>query len=338
MDNQTQTPGSNTGVKLTELVEVGVDWLSGTFDQSLAGEVMPFLESVFADQFVLQKRGIGFYSQSYRSLNGLVLGLYPVQTLERVRTDAYLSIPASSLIRLTVENQQSLFARLHEVGFLSSRIDLRADDYGKTVTVEKVEEAVEAGNVAGFRAFRAIHSGRIGFGRVGRTVEFGRRGKSGCGKFVRIYDKSFQSAGEIDATRIELELSGGRSRECFSVLAQTPVEFWGELIAGWLKDAIAFVDRQASERLDRCPYLDWWQALVEKFDRLSLSVPRVKSNLEAMKSWIKQQVAPSFATVLAAFIQSSPDGYNDWSAWLWEILDNGERRLRERHIAILETS
>jgi hypothetical protein len=39
-----------------------------------------------------------------------------------------------------------------------------------------------------------------------RRPNLGRRGKSGEGKFLRVYDKGVQSAGKIEATRVEPEL------------------------------------------------------------------------------------------------------------------------------------
>lgn len=332
------TPVSNTGVNLTDTVLAGLDWLSGTFNQANFDEVKQFLETAFADSFVQKEKGIGYYSRSWRSTCGAVLGSHPYG--ENPRTDAYLSLPASVLGLLPLHEQQKVFAGLCALGVRSSRLDMRIDCYGEEFTLTQVEEAAQAGNFGGFQSFRCIQSGngrlaRISRGLgVGRTIEFGRRGKSGSGKFIRIYDKAIESAGKIDAIRIELELSGERSSDCFSILAQSPVECWGQLIAGWIKDAIKFVDRSVSERVDRCPMLPWWEALLGAFERLSLSVHKPEPVLEKVKRWVKKQVAPSLSMVLEYCHRTG----EDWFEWIGEIIADGDARLSDKHYALISTA
>lgn len=327
------TPPSNTGVKLPEPCKVsitaGIDWVSCTFPRASLQEVLRLIESYFNQTFVQQKTGWKFYSESYRTPDGVLLADKRLDG-EAVASEAYLSIPASCLNSLEPAQQGLLFGALHELGARCSRLDSRIDDYGKTVTVEKAVAAATAGNIAHFKMFRYIESGSVGCSQTGRTVEFGRRGKGGSGKFLRIYDKEFESCGRIPATRIELELSGRRSANCFQFLAQTPPELWPELIGGWIKDAIAFVDRTVSDKLHRCPLLQWWSELIDRFSELSLSVERPKSSLQRVKTWIEKQVAPSVALMLHAM-----RGDSQFDVWFYELLSQGERRLNAMHKSML---
>ena len=73
-----KTPVSNTGVNQTEqAIQLGIDWISGTCCQSRAFDLMQFLSRFFQDEFSIGKGGVGFYQQSYRSVLGIVVGMYP---------------------------------------------------------------------------------------------------------------------------------------------------------------------------------------------------------------------------------------------------------------------
>lgn len=325
-----ETPPSNTGVKLPEeQLKAGIDWLAVTFPRVRFSEVSQLVESLFSEPLVRQSHGWKFYTESYRSPQGVLLADRRMEG-DSLCPEAYLSIPASCLGLLQLEGQGLLFATLYELGARSSRLDARIDDYGKTITIEKVEEAVRSGNVAHFKNFRFIESGSIAGSGTGRTIEFGARGKRGSGKFLRIYDKSVESRGHIDCIRVELELSGARSRDCFAILAQTPPELWPELIGGWIKSAIAFVDRSVSDKLYRCPLLSWWAELVDRFSELSLSVDRPTKSIEKVKKWLQKQVAPSLALILNYL-----RGESEFDIWFYELLSQGESRLNAMHRSML---
>lgn len=89
---------------------------------------------------------------------------------------------------------------------------MKLGDYGKRITPAVACETWKAGGLSGFRTHHWHSSSRYGE-QSGDTINLSGRGKSGGGKFLRVYDKGFQSAGKIEATRVELELSGELS-EC----------------------------------------------------------------------------------------------------------------------------
>lgn len=329
-----ETPASNTGVKLTEqTIQVGIDWISGTCQQSDAFRLMQFLTEFFRDEFSAGKGGVGFYQQSYRSVLGIVVGMYPVESTQS-RQDCYFSIPSKVISNVNqIEIQSLLSSLIQGFNFHYSRLDLKIDDYVKTITPEIAYAAYTNGSVAGFRTHRWICSGSAQRG-IGRTLELGRRGKNGAGKFVRIYDKNVESDGRIDATRIEVEFSGERCRQVAELLATVPSDLFAECILCTISGAIDFVERDSSGRLDRATRLPWWDAIVGQVDKISLSLPKVIPSIERVKSWINKQVAPSLATVLASF----GGQVDDWWEFFWGAILDGESRMKERHHALVNVS
>lgn len=322
-----QPQSSNTGVKLTKHLIAGVDWLSATFHQEHFGAIANFTQALFKDNLVEQKHGMGFYGRSWRSPGGVVMASEPITG--EGRTDAYLSIPGKTLDSLRLEEQQDLFKYLLAHGANFTRTDVKLDDFSKKLPLERVQDAVRAGNLAGFRAYRILESGKAGRSG-GKTIELGRRGKHGTGKFLRIYDKSAESKGLTDSHRIEYEFSGERSQQVIETLAEAPIEFWGQLMAGWINGNVAFVDRTKSTRLDRCPKLDWWEEFTTEFDKIKLAVTRARPTLEKAMKWLQKQVAPTLATVLVAM-----RGTERWDEFLYSLLQDGESRLNDVHNSLI---
>lgn len=328
-----QTPVSKTGVKMTEerkTIEVGVDWISGTVDVSNFSDLMHDLSAFFNDEFVEQKGGIGFYQDSYRSVLGIVVGLRPHEASSS-RSDVYFSIPGRVLGAVTQQQVYDLMVMLRtKYNFHYSRLDLKLDDYTKTITPSLAYKAMCADQVSGFKVYRFLRSGSRSKPGHGETLELGRRGKNGSGKFLRIYDKSFQSNGEIDSIRVELELSQKKAINAAQVLSMCPFEDFQNGILLLISSAVDFIDRDNSGRKDRAKRLDWWDFVISSMPSISLSTPRITPSLQGVKTWLDRQVSPMIATVMNSF-----DTADEFWAYFWQMLEDGERRMRERHQALI---
>jgi len=323
-----QPQGSNTGVKIpSPTLECGIDWISGTFPQSLVDTLKAILHTFFHDEFVEQAKGTGWYRDGYRSSLGMVLGMH---AYGEGRTDAYISIPGAVLAALSARKVQALMLALHEqVQFHCSRLDLKIDDYTKTVTAEKAYEAYMDKGVSGFRTHHWHSSGDIKKG-IGTCLQLGSRGSKGSGKFLRIYDKFIESGGKLDCMRIELELSGNLSTNYFPFLATLPFEQFGEWIANIIISSVDFIKRPPSGRLRDSVRLDWWAFLADGRDKISLCKEVIASSVERAKRWIHNQVAPTLATIMATF-----NNEDEWNEFFWDAIFSGERRMQPRHNAMV---
>lgn len=332
-----ETPVSNTGVKWTKdeikpVFEVGIDWLAGTIKDSKTQELMAELGQFFTDEFVDQERGMGFYQESWRSTLGIVVGLKPHGT---DRNDAYFSIPGSVIGAVAHERIHELVKLLiYKYDFHVSRIDLKLDDYSKTITPELANAAIDPDiengqSVSGFRAFEFIKSNHKK-GVIGTTLNLGRIGSKGSGKYLVIYDKGIESKGEIDATRMELRLSQESAKSTATLLAAIPVEDIGKYIFDIITSSVDFIQRDASERLDRSVRLDWWAVIADGREQIKLTGIHIKSTLDSAKRWVHNQVAPILATIVNAFSNEQ-----DWNDWFWDMLMSGEHRMQDRHHALV---
>lgn len=292
------------------------------------------LESVFSEpiEFLLatdgRPRPSKNYRRQYRSASGIYLG---VSNWFRDDSDPsqhfMVNLPGSVLSRLDPLEQYTLFSVLYSEGMNCSRLDIKVDDYGKEVTLEKVYEAAKAGNFTGFRKWEPYYGPRQrGDLHEGpSTIYFGSRGKSGSGRFLRIYDKAKQSGGEVDATRIELELSGDKSREAFESVVNAGFELFKDVAVGYLKSSISFIER-VSSHVSRCLVLSWWDSLFSNYAAISFSPKTVVKTYQKSLDWLKTQVAPTFAMVLESLAAVSVD---DAISFFYELWFEGNKNMSD---------
>ena len=335
-------PLSKTGVELTSQITVGYDWLRGTIPISQFDRVRAHLETVFSEPIEPLHASDGRprpsqnYRRQFRSASGLYLG---VSNWFRDDSDPQqhfmVNIPGSVLSRFTPLQQHTLFCVLYSEGMHCSRLDIKVDDYGKEITVAKVYEAAKAGNFTGFRKWEPYYGPRQR-GDVYEgpsTVYFGSRGKSGSGRFLRIYDKAKQSSGEIDATRVELELSGDKAFEAFENISSLDFDFFKDLAVGYVKSSISFIDR-VSSHISRCPVLRWWDSLFSDFTAIHFSPKVVVKTYQKSLDWLENQVAPTFAMVLESLAAISPD---DAISFFYKMWFKGNENMSEKQKFLLRS-
>lgn len=330
MDNLTLPPVSNTGGKFTKALELGIDWLSCTFNSSELARVKQLVESTFQETLAQHDRGIINYETSWRSPLGVVLATQPRGGCGS--RDAYLSIPGSACGSVSVQRLVRLIMSLGSLGAKGTRLDVKADDYTKTLDLNAISEAAELGQFSGFRSGRSIK----GFGddkRKGHTVEFGRRGGSGSGRFVRIYDKSAESQGEIDAIRVECEMSGQVAASAWQIIGilgdrrdDEHAQFLHSLLAG----SIDFIER-TDKNLERCERLAWWAWFCDGVDGVRLTASRVPSTLRKKMATFAKQYKSMLAVFANAF--GTCQEFDNW----WSlVMAEGEKSLTEKHWALID--
>jgi hypothetical protein len=339
-------PVSNTGLNMTEKnIKLGIDWLRGTFPSSQFAALQSLVFKTFSSpcEPCLDSRGnpisSRFYRFTYRSGLGIFIGQSnTAMSLDSAKQHIYLDIPASAISTISYENLSVFMAALSGLQFSCSRIDLKVDDYDKIITPEVAYDSVRSRNFSGLRAFRWLCSGYSGApdDSIGSTLELGRRGKNGSGKFIRIYNKSIESKGLTDCTRIELELSDTKAKDAFMAFSSFELSSWSCLILGFLKNSVSFIDRLApkkSGRADRCPLLDWWAYLVESVQSIPFTPRVVVCTYEKSKLWIEKQVLPTLAFVLNGIYASEKQEGCDFILWDW--WKEGEKRMNDNHWLLL---
>ena len=103
------------------------------------------------------------------------------------------------------ETVRDMFKLLSERGCTPSRIDICMDDYTKKYKPSYYYKKFLSGSlVTKMRTVKMVHSGD----GQGETFYLGDRRK----KMLRIYDKSVESKGEIDAIRYEIEMHANSAK------------------------------------------------------------------------------------------------------------------------------
>ena len=238
--------------------------MRGTVPVAASADLAALIEAVFEEQLKLRKDsngdalGLGYYKLVFDTECGVM-----VQALHRLMEEAdpgqhqLITLSGTPLSRLDPPALEMLLTGLSSLGFKATRLDLKLDDFTKTVTPELAFQAAEMGNTKGFRRYRRTQSDDGGY-----TFYGGSRGSDRGGKYLRIYIKSVESGGEIDATRIDGELSSDKAHEAFDRLTMAPLKMWPRFVVSVIAGCYNFLDRSVSPRADRCPQLSWWAAVI----------------------------------------------------------------------------
>jgi hypothetical protein len=259
-------------------VSVGLHWLGGTFPVGNLPAVVRLVEFHFGEMSEME-RGIYTYRQGVRfgdrAPHPVVCYTYQpddvmgVRAGEFLRPEAFVEVPGEYLDQLSFDASALLLGALHGQAFRCSRVDVKYDDFDWVRSPQVIDEEFAAtGRYA--PAFGATHHGDRGTG--GYTVQFGQKGKQGCGAQVVIYDKNAQSGGEVNAVRYEARFFKERAAEAFRSLvcpdfegdacvddARLPGRI-GALVGG----SIDFFEETKSGRKRAA----WWEAIRGKLRRL----------------------------------------------------------------------
>ncbi len=283
-------PASNTGGKLTKVglkgLKTGLDWLSFGGPSARMAEVKTCNVDRWGEPELVERGGCT-YQRQWRWKSGAVL------FFSDGRDDCLLSCPGGCLGGMDALEQMRLLRQMHGLGFHTTRVDVRVDDWDRVIDLELVHQAAEAGNFTSFRLTEAKQPKKLtadGLEKIGDSRTFGRRGADGSGSFYRIYDKNLESKGEIDCIRWENEFSGDKAREAGRQLTDCDdVEQLQQLCASLVGGHIDFRERGDETHVDRRPRLGWWASFLEQLGRAVLSIERTTPPLQsAVASFARQ--------------------------------------------------
>lgn len=344
-------PISNTGGDCpSPSIECGVDYLRGTVPIKYSADIRQLLEDFFDVLLQLQvdrdgrPLSSGFYKLRHSSGHGVdVLSLNRAYDDSSPDNHCLVNISGSALARISVTELYSFFRALLCLEFSATRLDLKIDDFTKTVTPLLAFDAAENGNTKGFRVYRYIvdHQGS-------RTFYAGRRGSDGGGKFLRIYDKFIESGGSVDSVRVEVELSSIKALEAFESLSICHFSQWPNFIAAVVRESADFLDRDnGSRRACRSERFSWWSFIVDSPDSFEFTPVVRKPVIERTERWLKNQCAASMVAVCAAnsgagdavsedisqFILSF--NIDKFASQIYDWILEGINNLSERHLQMI---
>ena len=344
------SPFSNTGVKMTEIT-IGLDWYRCTMPRKYLNSLIELCENVFNSPIERRVNNNGdnigsrFYRCTYRSSDGLSISSENRMLPESSpKQHLLLDVPAQVLNQISEEHKHVFLGRLQEMSAKTTRIDLRIDDYAKQLLIEGLYEDVRRGNFTGFRSFGLHVSGRVSSAVLGQTLSFGARGKSGTGKYLRIYDKEVESKGKEKCLRLELELSKDRAQQFVDALTMVEFSQYQEIISATIFGAIKFVKRESSGRLDRAKEREYWQQFKERvyqaarttvLTEFKLTLEKKVPTIASKMKWLEDQVSTTLA--MMEEIMSIDDKIVDFSRYVDDLVEKGKTKFSNSHYATISS-
>lgn len=327
-----KTPEGNTRVdkKKASTRTYRIDWFQGTFPSRYFDKVISFTSKFLGKgEFEELYKGLRYFDRAFQHPSGAILGLGRSYKPDGADL-AYLELSGSVLLPYKQSRLRKLMRVLRKkCHFKCTRIDLCVDDFSRSLDIRQIKRATDKYHHVGF--LDTVKFTEFGMkGSRGLSISFGRRGSSGGGKYLVIYDKGLESKGKIDSIRVELSCYDRYAVQSFDQLCDLPYLCWGDIILGWISGAIDF--RRRRDKNDRDPSnrprLPWWKKFVSNATPLKPSSVYKVDSLERIAVWLFHQVAPSLCTMMKGL---NKRGSNSFSDFFDELMKNGESRLREKH-------
>lgn len=308
------------------IIDLTLDWLSFTYKSPNApsDECIPYnhfldfckefseLQDFIAKEGYTLARQRGWYDTILQFTDSIRINYCnDCQSSNSNHLGVNVEIPSHGLAKIMAffgfheDDVIPFFDMLRKRHCKASRIDLAFDDYSKTFKpVDFVKFYTE--NEISTR-FRNIHLVTSSSGDGG-TVYFGERS---AGKMLRIYDKDFESKGEIKSIRYEVELHSSYANDMLNYIADGNEISFSSYIVNFLRIVTRDSVRHMSGRSlpvtltsDRShlPTNPLWTEFLRKWQVLrkveKVKVPHVRSSVssERLKRWVK-----SIAGSLRAF-------------------------------------
>ena len=189
-----------------------------------------------------------------------------------------------------------------------TRWDVYLQDLERRAEIFEIFGQFKKGQCRGFRSHHYHDSGANGL-RNGESLELGRRGKSGSGKFMRIYDKDLESKYEDRGIRFEVEWSGERAVTAWDLLVKA--NFEPEAMGGQVIAAAQWVEKTDDHHRDRWQYVPWYQSLIDGLPLVFVKVEKKGTNIEKKVGWVQKSVAGSLAYIQAFmhYIDGTDEGF-----------------------------
>lgn len=297
---------------------IKIDWLRVILpieSRTALDDLIDWLQRLFADEMVWFDCKVR-EGRTWENYGRSVAGISAYYNLPDYDNDklgeVMLNFPATVIDRI---GQSAFFWVMQRLYFdfkaRATRTDLALDDYLKLLSYDKLQDVKRLHNVKRFRNITPYEkwvSGEL----KGWCYYYGSRQSD---VMFRIYDKSAETKGEIDAVRLEGEYHNELANDIFQKCAElyaelSNIEDGAELAARGLVHylfndsyGINFIDRQGTKkRADRCNELSWWtnfkQSVLGYFEqlgtKLELARAKVKPTLRKSFEWLDTKVTNAF--------------------------------------------
>lgn len=301
-DRQRHSDGLSTPRPVTRGVKshVGLDWIRLTGPMASASRCFDVLTKIYGEK-IERRNGRHFYERgTYWPSGAALLEGHKSQTAAIL-----VELPGSALSVLTAFDRVKLLHDLSWQGMRATRIDVAVDFIGGEVDVITcTRSACYAGELCQAKRWEP-HDGFSGGLRDKYGVSMGSRGKSGSGRYVRVYDKGLETGEHPEGRwhRWEAEFTGDCAVEVQHQLTAhvqqladggfTIASGWEQTAAGVAFGAVDFREVNGQTSYARRPRSSWWDQFVGTVKRIVVKAMPKASRLITYARWMRYQVLPS---------------------------------------------
>jgi hypothetical protein len=201
--------------------------------------------------------------------------------------DFHLSLPGKACQQAGTERLKSYFSSFVSARAKARRVDLTLDDYEKRITPARFLEEIRGPNkVAHSKKALTITGVKLGKADTGETVYLGAPQSN---RRLRVYDKSFESGGEIDAYRWELQ---ERNRAAVKAASDLVDGDWNQVIWSRLVGFVDFRERGSAGHIQDRVRWGPYEELMEGADKAEAYFPVEEKSIEEIEEWFVKQYAP----------------------------------------------
>lgn len=291
-----------------------------------------------ADQVVLLGKGRNFYNTVFCFSDDYSVCYHS----EKRNMGVHVTFPGHGIYKISEifglgdlnehEAARKLFRILDERNCEITRLDLAYDDYTKTFRPKDFMVFMSEERITTeFRVWSYIASAR----NNGDTFYLGKRGRD---RFLRIYDKAYESDGKIDAIRYEFELKKDWARVVQNHVINDKVFCFADLLDsmftikedwGFNGEYDTFIDRNGdkAETLSKADSMKKsraavdvkWQLFLETMRKIydnaivevSLTKKKEEYSFKKLNNWLRDYILPSLFIYKEVLGES---GFNEFLA------------------------
>lgn len=203
-----------------------------------------------------------------------------------------------------------------------TRFDWAVDDFDKFLDISVIHEHIDKYRCSGFANYTYYKSGKAGKDGCGETLYLGAEASD---RRLRIYNKSVESGGEVDSTRVELQARDNWSNVLFlAYCGDSGSVGGGATVNGMAFAHIDFVFGD-DKNVTRCARAPWWDEFLSRLgEQNKVREKRIPTSIADKKRWIEKQVTGTLSLLLECL---GVDNFCDWL--MREVAEKAVEKMRE---------
>ncbi|MBL4702132.1 MAG: replication initiation factor domain-containing protein [Phycisphaeraceae bacterium] len=282
-------PSVIRGAKLHE-AEIGIDWLRFTMPFNRLHQMTNKLAKYLGSHH--SKPGMWGYRERYLFACGAFV------TFTDASRECCVELTGDTCNQLGHDAVMEIMTWAYHQFARATRIDISLDFKGQSIgLIDNVIESCKRQELCRCRRWGTIDQHTASGECTGYTVNLGKRGKDGSGRFVRVYDKGLQSgeAAKGEWERWETEFANDAANQVCVKLVLS--DNWPQTASELALGAVDFREQTGSRSLKRRLTAQWWARFTESINLVLVRIKHIPTNIDRYGTWLCKSVFPAIHTM-----------------------------------------